>query len=284
VTSRSWFLRESDDILGKLVAILPRGRIRIGAQVFIAARLDEKPRILWLSLLTAFRRIPGLNRLTPDEVWVKLGGLWFRVAPAQAEMEGYLQTSLLRVYEPEAPFIARRGDVVVDGGANVGFYAMLQASRGARVVAFEPNPQTMARLRAGIARNGFDALVTTVPAALADQAGKNRFYVADSNTIGGTIFQNLDDSQRRPTTEVDLVALDEALRGLDIAHVDLLKLDVEGAECLALDGAVRSLGQVRAVVVECHGRELRDGCLGRLQRAGMSAVRDDGRYLAFVSS
>jgi FkbM family methyltransferase len=257
--------------------------MQIGAQIFVAARLDEKPRVLWLSLLTLLRRTPGLGRFVPDEVWVKLKGLWFRVAPAKAEMEGFLQASVLRTYEPELSFVARPGDVVVDGGANVGFYAMLQASRGARVVAFEPNPETAARLRAGIIRNGLGGLVTTIGAGLADRAGKHRFYVADSNTIGGSIFQDLDETERRPTEEVELVALDEALRGLGVGPVDLLKLDVEGAECLALDGGAHSLGQVRAVAIECHSLALRDGCVSRLQRVGLRSIRDDGRNVAFVA-
>jgi FkbM family methyltransferase len=258
--------------------------MQIGAQIFMAARLDEKPRVLWLSLLTLFRGMPGLGRFVPDEVWVKLNGLWFRVAPAQAEMEGFLQASLLGTYEPEPSFAAQPGDLVVDGGANVGFYAMLQASRGARVVAFEPNPETAARLRAGIIRNGLDELVTLVGAGLADRAGKHRFYVAASNTIGGSIFQDLDETDRRPTGEVELVALDEALRGLSVGPINLLKLDVEGAECLALDGAINSLTQVRAVVIECHSPALRDGCVSRLERIGLRAIKDDGRNVAFVAS
>jgi FkbM family methyltransferase len=199
-------------------------------------------------------------------------------------MEGFLQASLLRTYEPDLSFVARPGDVVVDGGANVGFYAMLQASRGARVVAFEPNPETAARLRAGIARNGLDGLITTVGVGLADRAGKHGFYVAASNTIGGSIFQDLDESDRRLTGEVELAALDEALRGLGVGPVDLLKLDVEGAECLALDGATHTLSQVRGVVIECHSLALRDGCVSRLQRIGLRAIKDDGRNVAFAAS
>jgi FkbM family methyltransferase len=228
--------------------------------------------------------MPGLGRIVPDEVWVKLRGFWFRVAPAQAQMEGFLQASLLRTYAPELSFVARPGDVVVDGGANVGFYTMLQASRGARVVAFEPNHGTAAPLRAGIFRNALGGLVTRVGAGLADRTGKQRFYVAASNIIGGSIFKDLDETDRRPAGEVELVALDEELPGLGVGPVDLLKLDVEGADCLALDGATNSLRLVRAVVIECHSLALRDGCVSRLRRVGFRNIRDDGRNVAFVAS
>lgn len=265
-----------------LIAALPPGRLQIGAQVLTAARPLEKPRVLWLALLTVLRRVPRLAPYVPEEAWIRLHGFWFLVALAQAEMEGFVQAWSSGSYEAGAEFRARPGDVIVDGGASVGFYAVRQAARGARVVAFEPNPKVYRRLQQGLVRNRLDGVVHAIPAALGEGSARRPFFVEETNTIGGTVLADFDDAPRQQAAVVEVVTIDESLRRLGIERVAVIKLDVEGAECMALHGASQALASARALVMEYHSETLRTCCVNHLEAAGMSILSDDGRHLSCV--
>ena len=133
--------------------------------------------------------------------------------------------------------VLRPGDGFVDGGANIGVYAMLAASlvgRDGRVIAFEPFPAHAARLRANAALNGFDQ-VELRTAALTDRAGTVSFVT--NRDVSNRIQTRTDaDSD---TITVEATTLDEALAGLP--DFTIAKLDLEGSEIDALKGAARLL-------------------------------------------
>ena len=147
------------------------------------------------------------EHLTP---WVRSQGVW------EADVMKLLRASL------------RPGGVFVDVGANVGFHTVLASQLvgpTGRVVAIEPAPWTLELLRANIWRSG--AEVTVLPVAAADAARKVRLAV-DSSHRSGARFAEQDG------VEIESARLDDLLP--DVV-VDLLKIDVEGAEPLVLRGA-----------------------------------------------
>lgn len=140
---------------------------------------------------------------------------------------------------------------VIDVGANIGFYTVIAASalrsRGACVVhAFEPNPVVFAELESNIALNCF-------PNVRAHCAG-----VGDVEKQA-TLFVNasaITYSSLRPTHEfltdeipVPIVTLDRYAQTESLKRVGLIKLDVEGAELLALRGARYLLARDRPVLL-----------------------------------
>jgi FkbM family methyltransferase len=129
----------------------------------------------------------------------------------------------------------RRGDTVVDCGANVGYFTLIFArcvGPGGRVVAFEPEPGNFRLLERNIARNGYEN-VTAVPQALSREEG-----VAPL----GLAIDNLGDHRLGPTREarrtvsVEVTTLDASVAAR-AGRIDLLKLDVQGREPAVLDGA-----------------------------------------------
>ena len=96
----------------------------------------------------------------------------------QAGREGFMAELFERCVEP--------GSVVADVGANVGFFTLLAARQvgpeGA-VYAFEPDARTVRRLRANVARNGAEGVVTVVPKALSATDGVERFYLREAADI-----------------------------------------------------------------------------------------------------
>jgi FkbM family methyltransferase len=130
----------------------------------------------------------------------------------------------------------------VDVGAHVGYYSVLAARAGAEVIAVEPDPYNYAALSKNVRGLG----VETHEAAVADAPGHAAFHPSASTT-GSSLLPRSDIPLREPidvptTTVADLVA------GRYDRRV-VLKLDIEGAEPLALAGAEEVLNETEDLVV-----------------------------------
>jgi FkbM family methyltransferase len=168
------------------------------------------------------------------------------------------------------------GERVVDGGANVGAFAVLAARAGAEVVAYEPNPPTFGALEL----NAAGLAVRCVRAALVGEASADGVVAF---TVGASA-----DTQGRvggagPSLEVPAVALADAIGD----GCDLLKLDCEGAEFELLAATpAETLRRVRRIACEVHGwagsvAALEEG----LSAAGFAVTRvdkHDGLTLLFA--
>lgn len=138
----------------------------------------------------------------------------------------------------------RRGDVVYDLGAHVGFFSVCAASLGAQVVAVEPDPANAERLRRNARLNALD--ITVVEAAAWNETGTVRL-------VGG---RSAKEHAAIPGDGVASISLDDLVEGHGMPS--LIKLDVEGAESRVLEGGRRMLGEASpSFVCELHGDEQR---------------------------
>ena len=164
-----------------------------------------------------------------------------------------------RFYRDEFSALRRlvgEGDVVLDVGANIGLHATLFSrwvGAQGRVVAFEPVPETVQRLRETLALNGC-ANVEVIESALLAEPGVARINIferqyADWNSFGSPRFGRVGPIRSQ---EVRVETLDEFTDREQLEHIDLLKLDVEGFEASAIRGAQRLLadGRISAVSFE----------------------------------
>jgi FkbM family methyltransferase len=149
---------------------------------------------------------------------------------------------LLPTYEP--PF-AGRVDVVVDLGANIGFATLYFARRlGARTcVAVEPDAGNARLLRRNLEQNGIRATVLEAAVGAAD--GTATFAAAQESNLG-----RLTDTA--DGTPVPVVSMRTVLQGLDSGRIDLLKIDIEGAERDLFTGDTAWLDRVDAIMMEFH--------------------------------
>lgn len=135
-------------------------------------------------------------------------------------------------------YLCKPGYVVLDVGSNMGLYAFVAASRvGARgrVWAFEADPVNVWAIQKGVAANGYDN-TTVVAAAVTDYVGTISFSVREEHRGDGQIVS---DDENRHRLDVPATTLDAALG--DKVTVDLIKLDIQGAEVLAVKGMERIL-------------------------------------------
>ena len=162
------------------------------------------------------------------------------------------------------------GAVVYDIGAHAGYYTLAAARHARQVLAFEPDPRNAAALRRHIALNRL-ANVEIVEAAVALAPGHVLFARA------GSLYQGRVAGEGTPIAAVSLDALIAAGK----PPPDLVKMDVEGGELAALDGARHLLAGRRTIwFIALHGRDCALGTTQRLLAAGYRVEDLDGAPIA----
>jgi FkbM family methyltransferase len=155
----------------------------------------------------------------------------------------------------------RAGDVVFDIGAGVGaetlLFSRLVGSSG-RVVSVEAHPRTFGRL-ADLCTVNELANVTPLQVAASDRDGA--VTISDlAHHLQNTVLEAGTTGIEVPAQRIETIAAQ-----LGIAHIDLLKMNIEGAERFALQGVGALLANTRHVCISCHdGRSTDKGIRARL--------------------
>jgi FkbM family methyltransferase len=165
--------------------------------------------------------------------------------------------------KPLVDSLCPQDGVFLDVGAHVGHYALrlAAASSGRRVIAVEANPDTAATLRRHVAMNDLPN-VRVLELAAWDEPARLRLYDAAGQVEGGSTRVLPADNGDGTVTAG---RLDVALADLD--RLDLVKLDVEGADIHALEGMAGLVERLRPTLfIECHD------IYGYYRRADLEAV------------
>ena len=156
-------------------------------------------------------------------------------------------------YEPELLYLEKvlsPGRVFVDAGANFGIYTLLASKivgEAGRVISFEPSSRVFPVLRRNIALNGFKN-VSALQVALTDKRGRARLYY--HSAVGcDSLGKDASFDPDAHAEEIGTEALDNVLKQTSVERVDVIKLDVQGAEELALRGANEIVASMRPVVI-----------------------------------
>jgi len=146
-----------------------------------------------------------------------------------------------------------RDSVVIDVGANIGMFSLFAALSGAKqVYAFEPSREAFRVLCENIRLNEWTGTITPINRAVTDRDNTTvKFPISSSpyNRIASNDIGNPDDY-----FEVETVTLSSFIVNNNIHHIDLLKLDCEGAEFDILPSMNKSeLARISRIRMECHG-------------------------------
>jgi FkbM family methyltransferase len=153
------------------------------------------------------------------------------------------------------------GMLFIDIGANVGYFTLVaaqQVGQLGRVIAVEPNPLVAEQLRQNVARSGLSNAVV-VQAACSDSNQRRSLYLANISGTGNTGQSSFSAQNARSEVSVDVecVTVDQLVEGAKSTRVDLVKIDVEGAEMSVLRGMTRTLTRFRPkLIIEINPERL----------------------------
>jgi FkbM family methyltransferase len=167
-----------------------------------------------------------------------------------------------------------RVHTVIDAGAHVGSFSLWAAQKTlCRIHAFEPDPDVFAVLTSNIRRAGLSSRVVTRRLAVAGSAGTAVLHRSRGGSDAGSIVVDSGGGD----VDVQTLTLADAVADSGFESIDVLKVDIEGAEYEVFKNvSVRLLMNVGAVFVECHGTpEVSPlGILDKFQKAGFRVATD----------
>ncbi len=225
-------------------------------------------RFLHLIPADARMRVPfGINR----------GRVWVRGAANAPEWLGIYEYAKQRALRR----LVRPGENVCDIGANAGFYTLALSrivGQTGNIIAFEPLPQNLRKLRRHLDLNKIDNVIVS-PSALSDRVGSVAFEMGDSDFTGHIAADS------RGNFEVPMTTLDQFIVEHAFADPTFLKIDVEGAEGKVLAGARELMARSHpTMLIAIHGDEAARECFSILDRAGYEMNSLRGRKIDNVDA
>lgn len=188
--------------------------------------------------------------------------LWLR---PPLTLEGY-PLAVLRSF-------VKADDEVWDVGANIGLYGrwLIQHLHARHVCSFEPMSDNVSELRHNLALGGIEDKVSIMPWALSDTDGQVEFQVDDIQSASGAVNSVYNGKACRARSAVGLPpkietvtsrTIDSIMRAGELPRPDVLKIDVEGAERMLLNGGREFFASASPrVLIETHGAEVSRQCL-----------------------
>jgi FkbM family methyltransferase len=244
-------------VRGATIAARVSSRVRqYFSEIRTCARMAETPsaacgliaRTERFHLRNFLKRGTSAPGIAPERHRVLLSGerrdLWLR--PGTGDIFVFHEIFTNRCYSiPQS--ILSSAQTIVDLGANIGLTTLFLSELfpAARFICVEPNPRNADVLRRNVAWLG--DRVSVVQSAIADYCGQISFNDSEW-TWGGHIAPDRPVSRTVPCSTVE-----EILKSHRLDSIDLLKVDIEGAEDLVFSSRPEWLVKVRCIVIELHG-------------------------------
>ena len=232
-----------------------RRLLRAPLQKLIRALVATGPGLRFVNLV--YRHLPPATRLRfvylcADPTWRVAGPWWLNFGGRRLRLplsgdfaDAWLSAIGFHGYDLEIYALYERllagprpPRVVFDVGANYGLHALRFLVHGARVLAFEPNPECHRRFRAWCAANRVACELEAV--AVGERAGTAELAIPEGRTFLGSINPDVRGRWRDATVRtltVTQVALDDVVKQQGLVP-DFIKIDTEGSELAVLRGAV----------------------------------------------
>jgi len=216
-----------------------------------------------------------------DIAYVSVGGIEVALDTADQSVSAHIIED--GEWEPQVAHVLRRyltaGSVFVDIGANVGWHSAVGSSTvgpTGRVYAIEPNPENARLIGHTVQRNNLTN-VELLPFALSERTGFAAFRTAIGSN-GGFAGGNDPSFIDHAVTIVPTLRFDD----LNIAHVDVIKMDVEGAEPMVMRGAVEVIERDHPVIVFEFSCEMTQRVSGVAPREHLRFFEEHGYTLSII--
>lgn len=214
--------------LSKFLLILPSG-----SPEFIYTTI-LKPKIL--------KNIANsiIKRIMPKETLIE-EGILLELDQSDPVASGAIALAVYERYETELFRSKIKPNMtIVDIGANLGYYTAIASGRAGeqgKVIAFEPEPNFFKLLSRNISRNNMKN-VKLFEMAIADKNGEAELFLSKENKGHNSLIHS---DELKTSTRIKMTTLDEFLSSQKITKADIIKMDIEGAEILAIEGMENTL-------------------------------------------
>jgi FkbM family methyltransferase len=194
----------------------------------------------------------------------------------QSEKDYWLDT-----YEPDlqdaASQLIQPGMVVYDIGANIGYISLMAArlvKATGHVFSFEALPGNVERLKTNIDLNNLTGQITAIHAAVTDQTGEAVFLAHESGAMGKAMGSAGREEQYTTEMRVPGIAMDDFVYQQGNQPPQVIKMDIEGGEGMALRGMGNILSNIRPIfMIELHGQKAAQQVWEKLTSARYSIHR-----------
>ena len=224
----------------------PQGLIRV---IYILVKIGigfGKLKKIYAKILTK------INKKSPIDIIYH--GVKFRLYPHNNTIESKMFVSSRLREGKELDVISgyiKNGGTFLDIGSNIGYYSMMAAKLGAtKIIAVEPNPIVLDRLKANIKFNKFEKLIKTFQIGIGEKLSTLELRLSQSDMGSSSIVNTKLISDN---IKIKVIPLEKLLKKEDITKVDVLKIDIEGFEDRALFPYFKNLNKKfypRLVIME----------------------------------
>lgn len=215
-----------------------------------------------------------LERLASQSDGIIVPARGFNICIPRDEAYLYYATFIAGQYSQLA---IKRGDVVLDAGANVGDFTLLASAAvggSGKVLAVEPNSRAVEYLRDNLARNRIEN-VEIIEAFIGSTSRK-------VESVERGTYSSIVPAASANSLQAEELTLDEIARRSQIVGFDVVKMDIEGSELDALRGC-KDLRRIRELSIEVHSPYLEREVRALLQGLGFRCeTYDSARLVAHV--
>jgi FkbM family methyltransferase len=172
-------------------------------------------------------------------------------------------------------------------GEDISFDEEMIKRHNCKVFGFDPTPKSIR----WIAGRSIPKNFVFHPYGIAPNTGTMKFFLPENDThVSGSIVHNSHTSNK--TIEVPMKSFEDVVRELKHARIDVLKMDIEGAEYNILPGILKANVEIGQILVEFHHRSIRNGAqlseraIGLLKEYGFEvfAVTDRSEEVSFIKA
>ena len=199
----------------------------------------------------------------------------------QTEKDYWLGTYEINLQDAIKKF-CQPGMVVYDIGANIGYISLIfakQVGPQGKVLAFEPLPENFKQLVDNIALNDLNTRITPHQAAMIDKPGETTFFIHQSGAMGKAEGSLGREEKYLSKIKVEAAALDDFIFTKKHPRPDLIKMDIEGGEVLAVQGMRKTLTEIKPVIlVEIHSHAALEYLWKEFQSAGYHLYKMEKGY------
>jgi len=142
----------------------------------------------------------------------------------------------------------KKGDVVMDIGANIGIYSLLLAKivgNKGKVYSFEPDPKNFKILKKNIGINKYKNIIP-IKKAISNKTGKTKLFIAEFNKGDHRIYPS---DEKRKFIEIETISLNDYSKN-NKDKIKFIKMDIQGAEVLAFEGGNSFFKKQKPVILQ----------------------------------